>query len=75
MASRDTLFAPWLKYLIRARAHGTLEVRVKQIRLTTFAVLVRKHEYVCVCIDLFPAVRAASLSSPGWGSDVSLRIL
>lgn len=25
MASRDTLFTPWPKYLIRARAHGTLE--------------------------------------------------
>lgn len=30
---------------------------------------------VCVCIYLFPAVRAANLSSPGCGSDVSLRIL
>lgn len=31
--------------------------------------------HTCVVVCLFPAVRAASLSSPGWGSEVSLRIL
>lgn len=38
MASRDILFTPWLKYLIRARAHGTLEEGIS--KWDTFA---------CVC--------------------------
>lgn len=74
MASRDTLFTPWLKYLIRVRAQGTLEGGGCQSETIVY-LLFHGYVYIYVVVYLFPAVRAASLSSPCWGSDVSLRIL
>ncbi len=55
MASRDTLFTPWPKYLIRARAHGTLEgeVRVRQFSILCFVHMCICVLRMCVCVWLY----------------------
>lgn len=51
MASRDTLFTPWLKYLIRVRAQGTLEGGGCQSETIVY-LLFHGYVYICGCIPV-----------------------